>query len=88
MGADAAWRVMGFVLRVSSCFYLAYVENDWRIPCWKLRWFPAVVHTKIMRGENMISCITTQHRQNSGRFGLLDFILDGIFAFQSAKVEV
>ena len=22
---------------------------------------------------------TTQHRQNSGRFGLLDFILDGYF---------
>ena len=23
MGADAAWRVTGFVLRVSFCFYLA-----------------------------------------------------------------
>ena len=51
MGADVAWRVMGFVLRVSSCFYLAYVENDWRIACWKLRWFLAVVLTKIMRGR-------------------------------------
>ena len=30
---------------------------------------------------------TTQHRQNSGRFGLLDFILDGYFRV-SAKVEV
>ena len=30
MGADAAWRVTGFVLRVSSWFYLACVENDWR----------------------------------------------------------
>ena len=39
----------------SSCFYLACVENDWRIACWTLRWFPAVVLTKIMRGENMIS---------------------------------
>ena len=28
MGADAAWRVTSFVLRVSSCFYLACVEND------------------------------------------------------------
>ena len=36
-------------------FYLACVENDWRIACWKLRWFPAVLLTKIMRGENMIS---------------------------------
>ena len=35
--------------------YLACVENVWRIACWKLRWFPAVVLTKIMRGENMIS---------------------------------
>ena len=35
--------------------YLACVENDWRIACWKLRWFSAVVLTKIMRGENMIS---------------------------------
>ena len=55
MGVDAAWKVTGFVLRVRSCFFLAYVENDWRIACWKLRWFPAVVLTKIMRGENMIS---------------------------------
>ena len=30
---------------------------------------------------------TTQHRQNSGRFGLLDFILDGYFCV-FAKVEV
>ena len=45
MGADAAWRVMGFVLRVSCCFDLACVKNDWRIACWKLRWFPAVVLT-------------------------------------------
>ena len=36
-------------------FYLACVKNDWKIACWKLRWFPAVVLTKIMRGENMIS---------------------------------
>ena len=79
MGADAAWRVTGFVLRVSSCFYLACVKNDWRIACWKLRWFPAVVLMKIMKGENVISRFTTQHRQNSGRFGLLDFILDGYF---------
>ena len=26
-----------------------------RLENWKLRWFPAVVLTKIMRGENMIS---------------------------------
>ena len=50
-GTDAAWRVTGFVLRVSSCFYLACVDNDWRIACWKLRWFPAVVLTKTMRGD-------------------------------------
>ena len=31
---------------------------------------------------------TTQHRQNSGRFWLLDFILDGYFRFSIAKVEV
>ena len=31
---------------------------------------------------------TTQHRQNSGRFGLLDFILDGYFRVYTAKVEV
>ena len=36
-------------------FYLACVENDWRIASWKLRWFPAVVLTKIMKGDNMIS---------------------------------
>ena len=35
--------------------FLACVENEWRITCWKLRWFPAVVLTKIMRGKNMIS---------------------------------
>ena len=48
---DATWRVTGFVLRVSSWFYLACVENDRGILCWKLRWFPALVLTKIMRGE-------------------------------------
>ena len=42
-------------LRAEDEFYLACVENDWRIACWKLRWFPAVVLTKIMRGEDMIS---------------------------------
>ena len=62
MGADAAWKLTGFVLRVSSRFYLACVENDGRIVCWKLRWFPAVELTKIMRGENMISLFSTQHR--------------------------
>ena len=51
MGANAAWRVTGFVLRVSSWLFLACFENDWRIAV----------------------------RQNSGRFGLLDFILDGYF---------
>ena len=30
-------------------------QVDWRIACWKLRWFPAVVLTKITKGENMIS---------------------------------
>ena len=55
MGADAAWTLTGFVLRVSSWFYLACVENDERTVCWKLRWFPAVELTKVMRGENMMS---------------------------------
>ena len=36
-------------------FYLACVENDRTIAHWKLRCFPAVVLTKIIRGENMIS---------------------------------
>ena len=31
---------------------------------------------------------TTRQRQNSGRFGLLDFIFMCIFAFKSTKVEV
>ena len=90
MAADAAWRVTSFVLRVSSCFYLACVENDWRAARWKLSWFPSVVLTRIMRGEGEYDVIilaaveadllsTTRHRQNSGRFGLLDFILDGYF---------
>ena len=55
MAADAAWKVTGFVLRVSSWGVLACVENDWRTACWKLSWFPSVVLTKIMRAENMIS---------------------------------
>ena len=55
MGANAAWRVTGVVLRVSSWFDLACVEYDWRNACLKLRLFPAVVLTKIIRGENMIS---------------------------------
>ena len=55
MTVDAAWRVTGFVLRVSSWFYLACVENNWRIACYKLRWFAYVVLAKIMTGENMIS---------------------------------
>ena len=53
------------------------------------RWFPAIVLTKIIREENMIlaavqadALSTTQHRQNSGRFGLLVFILDGYFRVQ------
>ena len=33
-------------------------------------------------GEYDISLFTTQHRQNSGRFGQLDFILDGYFCVQ------
>ena len=90
MAADAAWRVTGFVLRVSSCFYLAFVENDWRVACWKLSWFPSVVLTRIMRGKGEYDIMilaavqadllsTTRHRQNSSRFGLLNFILDGYF---------
>ena len=50
MGAEATWRETGFVLRVSSCLYLACAKNDWRIACWKLRWFPAVVLTKNHEG--------------------------------------
>ena len=90
MAADAAWRVTGFVLRVSSCFYLVCVENDYRAACWKLSWFPSVVLTRIMRGKGEYDIMilatvqadllsTTRHRQNSGRFGLLDFILDEYF---------
>ena len=37
-------------LRAEGEFLFLCVENDWRIACWKLRWFPAVVLTKIMRG--------------------------------------
>ena len=55
MAADSAWRVAGFVLRVSFWFYLACVENDCRAACWKMRWFPYVVLAKITRGENMMS---------------------------------
>ena len=84
MGADAAWTVTGFVLRVSSWFYLDCVENNWGIACWKLRWFPAVVLTENNEGGEYDIMIlaavqadllsTTQHRQNSGRFELLEFI--------------
>ena len=59
MTADAAWRVTGFVLRVSSWFYLAFVENDWRAACGKLSWFPSVLLSKIMRGE--ILCHDPRH---------------------------
>ena len=31
-------------------FGLMCVKNDWRIACWKLRWFPAVVLTKNHEG--------------------------------------
>ena len=90
MAADAAWRVTGFVLRVGSCFYLAYVVSDWRAACWKLSWFPSVVLTRIMKGKGEYDIMilaavqadllsTTRHRQNFGRFGLLDFILGGYF---------
>ena len=90
MAADAVWRVTGFVLRVSFCFYWACVENDWRAACWKLSWFSSVVLTRIMRGEGEYDIMilaaaqadllfTTRHRQNFGRFGLLDFILDVYF---------
>ena len=90
MAADAAWRVTGFVLWASSCFHLACVENDWRVGCWKLSWFPSVVLTRIMRGEGEYDIMiladvqadllsTTRHRQNSRCFGLLDLILDAYF---------
>ena len=46
---DAAWREKGFVLRVSSWFHLACVENDWRAACRKLSWFPSILLSKIMR---------------------------------------
>ena len=71
-------------------FLFACVENDWRAACWKLSWFPSVVLTIIMRGKGEYDIMilaavqadllsTTRHRQNSGRFGLLDYILDGYF---------
>ena len=90
MGADAAWRKMGFVLRVSSCFYLACVRNVWRIACWKtLRWFPAVVLTKNHEGGEYDIMI-----HNAAQADLLvvsgywiSFLM-GTFAFNSAKVEV
>ena len=34
MAADTAWRVTGVVLRVSSWFYLACVENNCVSGCW------------------------------------------------------
>ena len=34
MAADAAWRVAGFVLRVSSWGFLACVENNCVSGCW------------------------------------------------------
>ena len=34
MAADAVWRVTDFVLRVSSWFYLACVENNCVSGCW------------------------------------------------------
>ena len=54
MGANAAWRVTGFVLRVSSYFIWLVSRTT---------------------GESRV-------RQNSGRFGLLNFILDGYFRVQ------
>ena len=79
MAADAAWRVTGFMLRVSSCFFLfglcrGQLENR-------------VLETALVSlcstrenhegGEYDIIILarvqadvlsTTQHRQNSGRF--------------------
>ena len=37
--------------------------------------------TKILAAVQPGLLSTTQHRQNSGRFGLLDFVLDGYFRF-------
>ena len=98
MGANEAWRVTGFMLMVSSWFDLACVEYDWRIACLKLRWFPAVVLTKIMKGENMVSRSSPQYRQiccprrSTGRTlvfsGCWISFLMRIFGFKSAKVEI
>ena len=50
MTEDTAWRVTGFVLRVSSSFCLASVrENNWKNTCWKLRCFPYLVLAQIMK---------------------------------------
>ena len=55
MGANAAWRVTGFLLRVSSWAFIWLVSRT--------------------TGESRV-------RQNSRRFGMLDFILDGYFRVQ------
>ena len=50
-GGECSMEGDGLRAEVSSWFYLACIENDWRTACWKLRWFSSVVLTTIMGGE-------------------------------------
>ena len=78
MWVNAAWRVTGFVLRVS---FRERPENrvleTALVSC-------RSAHENDEGGEYDIM-IHTQYRQNSGRFGLLDFILDGCFRVQISE---
>ena len=88
MEGNAAWRVTGFVLRASSCSFLACVENGWRIAYLTALVSCCSAHKNHEGGEHDIMILaavqayllsTTQHRQNPGRIGRLDFILDVYF---------
>ena len=52
MAADAAWRVTGFVLRVGSCFYLAYVVSDW---------------SRVLETELVSFCSAHENHEGEGR---------------------
>ena len=58
MTEDTAWRVTGFVLRVSSSFCLTSVrENNWKNVCWKTALFSLFSTRANNEGGGKVYCV-------------------------------
>ena len=80
MTGDTAWRVTGFVLRVSSSFCLTSVrENNWKNVCWKTALFSLFSTRANHEGGGKVDLF---------RFKLAGCLHDNVIAFRRCVTHV